>query len=31
MNLGFVGWVGVISGVNDQKMAVSEIGVTYPD
>lgn len=26
-----MGWVGVLSGVNEHKMAVSEIGVSYPD
>jgi isopenicillin-N N-acyltransferase like protein len=31
MNIGFMGWLGVISGVNEHKMAISEIGVSYPD
>lgn len=31
MNIGFVGWVGILSGVNEHKMGVSEIGVSYPD
>ena len=31
MNIGFVGWLGVLSGVNQHKMVVSEIGVTFPD
>lgn len=26
-----MGWVGVISGMSAQQMAVSEIGVSYPD
>jgi len=30
-NLGFVGWVGSFSGVSENQMAISEIGVTYPD
>lgn len=31
INIGFVGWVGVISGMSAEQMAVSEIGVSYPD
>lgn len=31
MNIGFMGWLGVISGVNEHKVAVSEIGVSFPD
>jgi isopenicillin-N N-acyltransferase-like protein len=30
-NLGFVGWVGTFSGVSENQMAISEIGVSYPD
>lgn len=26
-----MGWIGVLSGVNDHQLAVSEIGVSYPD
>ncbi len=31
MNIGFIGWIGILSGVNEHKMGVSEIGVSYPD
>ncbi len=31
VNIGFVGWIGVLSGVNEHQLAVSEIGVSYPD
>lgn len=31
MNIGFIGWLGILSGVNEHKMGVSEIGVSYPD
>ena len=31
LNIGFVGWIGVLSGVNEHQLAVSEIGVSYPD
>ena len=31
MNIGFVGWIGILSGVNQHKMGVSEIGVSFPD
>ncbi|CAE7921102.1 dcd1A, partial [Symbiodinium sp. KB8] len=30
-NLGFVGWIGTLSGQSDQHMAVSEIGISFPD
>ena len=30
-NIGFIGWLGVLSGVNEYQMAISEIGVSYPD
>lgn len=26
-----MGWIGVLSGVNENQLAVSEIGVSYPD
>jgi hypothetical protein len=26
-----MGWIGVLSGVNEHQLAVSEIGVSYPD
>ena len=29
-NVGFSGWVGLMTGMNDQKMGISEIGVSYP-
>lgn len=31
MNIGFMGWVGVISGINEHRLAVSEIGVYFRD
>jgi hypothetical protein len=31
VNIGFIGWIGVLSGVNEHQIAVSEIGVSYPD
>jgi isopenicillin-N N-acyltransferase like protein len=31
LNIGFAGWIGVLSGVNEHQLAVSEIGVSYPD
>jgi hypothetical protein len=31
VNIGFMGWIGVLSGVNEHQLAVSEIGVSYPD
>jgi hypothetical protein len=31
LNLGWTGWIGSISGVNDQQMSIHEIGVAYPD
>ena len=27
----FVGFIGTITGVSDKQMAISEIGVTFPD
>jgi len=30
-NIGWTGWIGSITGMSAQKMAISEIGVTYPD
>lgn len=30
-NVGFVGWVGSITGVSESQVAISEIGVSYPD
>jgi len=30
-NIGFIGWIGSFSGMSDQKMAISEIGVAFPD
>lgn len=29
--VGFPGFMGALSGMNDQKLAISEIGVSYPD
>lgn len=29
--IGFPGFMGALSGMNDQKLAISEIGVSYPD
>lgn len=31
VNVGFTGWVGSITGVSANRMAVSEIGVSFPD
>jgi hypothetical protein len=31
VNLGWTGWVGSITGVNDQQMSIHEIGVAKPD
>lgn len=31
VNVGWSGWVGSISGVNDQQMSIHEIGVAFPD
>jgi isopenicillin-N N-acyltransferase-like protein len=31
LNLGWMGWVGSISGVNDKGMSIHEIGVSHPD
>mmetsp|Transcript_93824 Transcript_93824/g.268645 ORF Transcript_93824/g.268645 Transcript_93824/m.268645 type:complete len:461 (+) Transcript_93824:44-1426(+) len=30
-NVGFMGFLGTITGVSDKQMAISEIGVTFPD
>jgi len=30
-NLGFVGWIGSITGMSSTQMAISEIGVSFPD
>ena len=30
-NVGFVGWIGALTGQSSQQMAISEIGVSYPD
>ncbi len=30
-NIGFTGFIGSISGININKLAISEIGVSYPD
>ncbi|KAA0153182.1 hypothetical protein FNF27_07763 [Cafeteria roenbergensis] len=30
-SVGFVGWLGVLSGYSSQKLAVSEIGIAFPD
>jgi hypothetical protein len=30
-NIGWTGWIGSITGVSSQKMAISEIGVSFPD
>lgn len=30
-NIGWTGWIGSITGINDQMLAISEIGVSYPD
>ncbi len=31
MNVGWTGWIGSITGVNDQRMSIHEIGASYPD
>jgi hypothetical protein len=31
LNLGWTGWMASITGVNDQKLSIHEIGVSYPD
>jgi len=31
LNLGWTGWIGSITGVNDKKLSIHEIGVSYPD
>ncbi len=31
LNIGFYGWIGVISGVNSNRLAVSEIGIYFID
>ncbi len=30
-NVGFAGWIGSFSGMSSKQMAISEIGVSYPD
>ena len=30
-NVGWTGWVGSLTGMNDQQMAISEIGASYAD
>jgi isopenicillin-N N-acyltransferase like protein len=30
-NIGFTGWLGMLSGVNEHKMGMSEIGVYFSD
>lgn len=30
-NIGFMGWLGSISGISKKQLAISEIGVAYPD
>jgi len=30
-NVGFIGWIGALSGQSSAQMAISEIGVSYPD
>ncbi|KAK3083855.1 hypothetical protein FSP39_004201 [Pinctada imbricata] len=30
-NFGWTGWIGSITGMNSQRMAISEIGVSFPD
>ena len=30
-NVGWVGWIGSISGISSKQMAISEIGVSFPD
>lgn len=31
VNIGWSGWIGSIQGFNSRKIAISEIGVSYPD
>jgi isopenicillin-N N-acyltransferase-like protein len=31
INIGFTGWLGMLSGINAYNMAISEIGVSYED
>jgi len=31
INIGFTGWLGMLSGINSYQMAISEIGVSYPE
>jgi len=30
-NLGFTGWIGSITGINEKRLSISEIGVSFPD
>jgi isopenicillin-N N-acyltransferase-like protein len=30
-NVGFVGWIGALTGQSSAQMAISEIGVAFPD
>merc|ERR1719506_1852123 len=30
-NIGFTGFIGAVTGISSKQMAISEIGVTYPD
>lgn len=30
-NVGFLGWIGSITGMSSAKLGISEIGVSYPD
>lgn len=30
-NIGFMGWLGSITGISEKRLAISEIGVSYPD
>lgn len=30
-NVGFIGWIGALTGQSSAHMAISEIGVTFPD
>lgn len=31
LNMGWIGWIGSITGVNDKRMSIHEIGVSHPD
>jgi isopenicillin-N N-acyltransferase-like protein len=31
LNMGWIGWIGSITGVNDKGMSIHEIGVAFPD